>query len=359
MISTFLLLALVGLVVAGGGGGGGDPTISMPGVQDLTDANFDEFVGKDKAALVEFYAPWCGHCKSLVPEYTLLGKAAADSSTVLVGKVDAEKYNSLGSRFGVKGFPTIKYFPAGSQTPSDYEGGRDAQSFIKFLNEKAGTSLYIAKELSYVKVLTGSNFDEVVMDPTKDVLVEFYAPWCGHCKQLAPKYEVVARTYANEDSIVIANLDADDAANRAVGTKYGVSGFPTIKWFPKGKKEGTDYNSGREASDFIAFINKETGVNRLEGGGLTPDAGTTPELNAIAREFKNGNDAARKEARARAAALPNSAEYVKVMDRILKEGDGFPAKNLARLIKMSSDKGLNIKKLDEFGLRINVLRQFE
>lgn len=40
-----------------------------------------------------------------------------------------------------------------------------------------------------LQVVVGKNFDEVVNDDTKDVLLEFYAPWCGHCKSLAPKYD--------------------------------------------------------------------------------------------------------------------------------------------------------------------------
>lgn len=44
-----------------------------------------------------------------------------------------------------------------------------------------------------VKILVGKNFDSLVMNNDKDVLVEFYAPWCGHCKQLAPIYDELAK----------------------------------------------------------------------------------------------------------------------------------------------------------------------
>ncbi|WJX33828.1 protein disulfide-isomerase [Trifolium repens] len=80
---------------------------------------------------------------------------------------------------------------------------------------------------SHVVVLTPETFNEVVLDETKDVLVEFYAPWCGHCENLAPIYEKVSAAFKSEDEVVIANLDADKY--RDLAEKYEVSGFPTLK----------------------------------------------------------------------------------------------------------------------------------
>ena len=54
----------------------------------------------------------------------------------------------------------------------------------------------------------GKNFDEVVNDPERDVLIEFYAPWCGHCKSLAPKYEELAEKLKDEPGVTIAKMDA-------------------------------------------------------------------------------------------------------------------------------------------------------
>lgn len=106
-----------------------------------------------------------------------------------------------------------------------------------------------------VKVVVASTFDSIVNDPTKDVLIEFYAPWCGHCKSLAPKYEELAQKLAKEDSIVIAKMDA--TAND-VPKPYEVQGFPTIYYAPKGSKNSPrSYEGGREVDDFIKFLAKE------------------------------------------------------------------------------------------------------
>lgn len=151
-------------------------------VLDLRPDNFDSVVFKSgKPGLVEFFAPWCGHCKTLAPVYEELAQAFAPSSDkVHISKVDADEHRSLGKKHGVQGFPTLKWFDGKSSTPEEYNGGRDLDSLIKFVSEKSGAKPKGLKqpEPSYVVDLTDSTFGEEI-GGEKDVLVAFTAPWCG------------------------------------------------------------------------------------------------------------------------------------------------------------------------------------
>uniref|UniRef100_A0A183IPG3 Protein disulfide-isomerase n=1 Tax=Soboliphyme baturini TaxID=241478 RepID=A0A183IPG3_9BILA len=125
-----------------------------------------------------------------------------------------------------------------------------------------------------VIVAVGKTFHDIV-GQDKDVLIEFYAPWCGHCKNLAPIYEELATKMKDEDNIVIAKMDA--TANE-VPPNYSVSGFPTIYWAPKGQKDSPKlYKGGRTVDDFIKYIAEEA-TEELKGWDRSGKAKSKSEL---------------------------------------------------------------------------------
>ncbi|XP_046994581.1 protein disulfide-isomerase [Schistocerca americana] len=101
-----------------------------------------------------------------------------------------------------------------------------------------------------VKVLVSTNFDEIAFDKSKDVLVEFYAPWCGHCKQLAPIYDQLGEKFKDSDSVVIAKMDA--TANELEHTK--ITSFPTLKLYTKGENKVIEYNGERTLEGLTKFL---------------------------------------------------------------------------------------------------------
>ncbi|RFU33548.1 hypothetical protein B7463_g2815, partial [Scytalidium lignicola] len=335
-------------------------------VLDLLPSNFDEVAIAGKPALVEFFAPWCGHCKNLAPVYEQLAldfEFAKDK--LVIAKVDADSEKSLGQRFGVQGFPTIKFFDGKSDKPEDYNGGRDLESLSEFLAKKTGIKpRKKAAPPSQVDMLNDKTFKEKV-GSDKDILVAFTAPWCGHCKSLAPVWESVAQDFANEPNVIVAKVDAEADNSKAVAKEQGVTSYPTIKFFPKGSTEPEAYSGGRTEKDIVSYINEKAGTHRTPGGGLDSSAGTIEALDALVKKFTSGTSISEVAAEATKAAqdLKSAAEnkyaeyYVKVFDKLSKS-DKYVAKELARLDGIIKKGGLAPTKLDEFTTKTNILRKF-
>ena len=119
--------------------------------------------------------------------------------------------------------------------------------------------LAVVAAASSVIDLEPSNFDSLVLKSGKPSLVEFFAPWCGHCKNLAPVYEELADSYQfAKDKVQIAKVDADN--HKDLGRQFGVSGFPTLKWFDGKSDSPEDYKSGRDIESLQGFIAEKTGL---------------------------------------------------------------------------------------------------
>ncbi|KAI9894317.1 MAG: hypothetical protein M1814_003073 [Vezdaea aestivalis] len=332
-------------------------------VIDLIPGNFDKIVLKsNKPALVEFFAPWCGHCKTLAPIYEQLGQNFAFAENkVSIAKVDADENRDLGKRFGVQGFPTLKWFDGKSDKPEEYSGGRDLESLQSFITEKTGLRPRVKKgPPSHVESLTDETFKKEI-GGDKDVLVAFTAPWCGHCKALTPIWETLATDFALEPTVIIGKVDAEAPNAKATAKEQGVSSYPTIKYFSKGSKVPEDYTGGRNEDAFIAFINEKAGTNRAVGGGLNSKAGTIETLDSIVTRFTGGAtiESLTKELQktAKAAKVKYADYYVKVFNK-LSSNSGYAQKELSRLDNILKKGGLAPEKRDDITVRKNILSRF-
>ncbi|KAF7247940.1 Protein disulfide-isomerase A4 [Varanus komodoensis] len=222
------------------------------GVLVLNDENFDTFVEGKDTVLLEFYAPWCGHCKQFAPEYEKIAKVLKENDPPIpVAKIDATSASAVSGRFDVSGYPTIKILKKGQ--PVDYEGSRTEAEIVAKVKEVSQPDWVPPPEATLV--LTKDNFDETVNE-ADIILVEFYAPWCGHCKRLAPEYEKAAKELSKRTPpIPLAKVDA--IAETDLAKRFDVSGYPTLKIFRKGKP--FDYNGPREKYGIVDYMTEQAG----------------------------------------------------------------------------------------------------
>ncbi|XP_044028040.1 protein disulfide-isomerase A3-like [Siniperca chuatsi] len=149
---------------------------------------------------------------------------------------------------------------------------RDGQSLERFLDDYFAGRLkrYVKSEpvpernTAAVKVVVAESFDDIVNDPEKDVLIQFYSPSCPHCKKLEPVYTELADTLYQDSNIVVTKMNA---ADNDVPPGYDVHGFPTIYFAPAGKKdEPIRYEGGRELKDFLKFLKREASHSLVFSG---------------------------------------------------------------------------------------------
>ncbi|XP_030459577.2 protein disulfide isomerase-like 2-3 [Syzygium oleosum] len=236
-------------------------------VLQLNPSNFkSKVLNSNGVVLVEFFAPWCGHCKALTPTWE---KAAAVLKGVAtVAALDADAHQSLAQEYGIRGFPTIKVFVPG-QPPIDYQGERDVKPIAEFalkqikallkerLNGKSTGGSSEKSEPSASVELTSNNFDELVLKSKELWVVEFFAPWCGHCKKLAPEWKKAANNLKGK--VKLGHVDCD--TEKSLMSRYKVQGFPTILVFGAYKDSPIPYEGARTASAIESFALEQLETN--------------------------------------------------------------------------------------------------
>ncbi|XP_078332478.1 thioredoxin domain-containing protein 5-like isoform X2 [Crassostrea virginica] len=211
-----------------------------------------------------FYAPWCGHCKRLSPTWNELAKLYNPliDQTLLIGQVDCTVETALCAKNEITGYPTLKFFHNKYSEVVRYKSARDLQSLQSFIEEQLSN----APEQSDPKnVPTGGLFDLTDDSFPKHIetgshFIKFYAPWCGHCKRLAPTWEDLAMQYLDQEDVSVAKVDC--TVHRATCDSYGVRSYPTLLFFRNGEKVD-EYQKGRSLEELQNYMDIQLAVKNV------------------------------------------------------------------------------------------------
>ncbi|XP_027020414.1 protein disulfide-isomerase A5 [Tachysurus fulvidraco] len=234
----------------------------------LTDESFDTFLEEHPSVLVMFYAPWCGHCKKMKPDYDeaaeILNKEA-DSPGVLAA-VDATIHKSVAERLKISGFPTVKYFEKGEEKYT-LPQLRTKDKIIEWLQNPQAPpppEQSWEEKPSSVSHLGAEDFREA-LKKKKHALVMFYAPWCPHCKNAVPHFITAAETFKEDRKIVYAAVDCTKGQNHELCKQESVDGYPTFNYYNYGKFS-EKYNGERGEAGFTGFMRSLRGRDQEKVG---------------------------------------------------------------------------------------------
>ncbi|CAF1476375.1 unnamed protein product [Rotaria sp. Silwood1] len=247
-----------------------DNVATKKAIIELTADNFAQMISTD-FSFVMFFAPWCGHCKVLMPIFQELAKQMINTDGLIFGTVDCTVQNSLCLKYTIKGYPTLIWFEDGVDKDS-YIGARELNMMRNYIEQKMKEAKPIATEAPPIIVeheqeqMTeeSSGIDNLLNAKTFTqgisfegyAFVNFGAPWCSHCQKLAPIWGRLAEKFSQNKDIRILRVDC--TASESLCRDYGIRAFPTLILFRYGESK-VEYNGSRDFDSLYNFL-----VSQLE-----------------------------------------------------------------------------------------------
>ncbi|KAK7208035.1 thioredoxin-like protein [Myxozyma melibiosi] len=202
------------------------PKAPPSAVTMLDDRNFKKLaLDPNKDVLVAFTASWCGHCKAMAPAYEQAAGVFAGDKDVIIAKVDctAPEARSISEEFEIKGYPTIKFFPKGSDSPVDYQFGRSLEDFVSFVNSHAGTHRTLDGSLDDTIGLL-EEFDSVIallkddatkaIEKAKEVANSSSIPYAAYYGKVVEKVANQGEQYLEKEITRLENILKKGTMNR-------------------------------------------------------------------------------------------------------------------------------------------------
>ncbi|KAG8920087.1 hypothetical protein FRC00_010504 [Tulasnella sp. 408] len=221
-------------------------------VKMLTQKDFKKVLSEDRAVIVAFVAPWCGHCKNLTPEYISAAKALNPLVPFYAVDCDAQENKQICGEQGIKGFPTIKSFPRGLKTPPhDYRGERKSGAIIEYMTSEVPNRAAVVKGHAQVEPWLKKE------------------PSLPHALLLTskPKAPLLWKVVANKFNKKIgfgASKDTDGATAKALGLAEATGKESHILIWEAGATKPTVYKGGMKYDALVKHFESLLGSKSKE-----------------------------------------------------------------------------------------------
>ncbi|XP_015113214.1 thioredoxin domain-containing protein 5 homolog [Diachasma alloeum] len=237
------------------------PPVPEPvnGLVELTGETFNKHVSSG-SHFVKFYAPWCGHCQKLAFTWDKLAQSNSHDDLVSISKVDCTQHRSVCEQFDIKGYPTLLWIEDGKKVDK-YSGERSEEQLQEYVNKMLKKRSVVSDDseeqaedsVQSVFTLTGESFKHGIEKGV--TFIKFFAPWCGHCKRLAPTWENLGKKFIGRGDVRIVKVDCTLDTSKKLCDEQEVDGFPTLFLYKDGEKI-SEYSGSRTLDDLYEFVDK-------------------------------------------------------------------------------------------------------
>jgi thioredoxin 1 len=199
---------------------------------DISDNDFEQRVIQSTIpVVVDFWAPWCGPCKAIAPALAEL--ASEYDNRMAVVKVNTDEHQQWMARYGIMAIPTLLFFKDGQLVKRMQGAGSKRalkNAFDEVLASGQSTSEPATSQGQPINI-SDSDFEQKVLRSELPVVVDFWAPWCGPCRAVAPILGELAGEYAGR--LTVAKVNTDEHQQHAM--QYDIMAIPTMLFFKGGK----------------------------------------------------------------------------------------------------------------------------
>lgn len=341
----------------------------------VNENNFDDVVlNSDKTSFVKFSAKWCSHCKKMIPEWERLADSYVDVENVQIVEIDADKSRSIGKRYNIASFPTLKLFRADSLSdPIDYEGQREFEFFSNFLVNQVGIKGKKVGKPSKVVQIHDGNIEKLVENKERAALLLFTKEKdCDECISTRKVFDQVSHAFHKElEKIIIGETQKNgDEPTDWIRDMYSVTEFPTIIYVETGDISKFEVFSGPfTTSALIEYVNAKLGTKRAANGLLDHKAGIIPDMEEALKKFIGINIVDRREyvssfieelKKVDDQLFKNEVKYYAlIVNQFIAGNNDYVDSELAKFDDMIKNKAVDANTKDLVNMKVNLLNHIK